>query len=309
MTNSPATGRRDLRGVYAAAVTPLSADLTPDLAALPGLLDFLAQRGCHGALLLGTTGEGTAFSVAEHLAVVREALRYRDTARPDFHILAGTGATSLSDAVAMTKSAFDLGADAVVTLPPFYYKGVSPAGLVAYYEALVRAAVPADGRLLGYHIPQMSGVGLPAETLAALRERFPRQFYGIKDSQDDLAHSLGIIAEVPGLGVFAGSDSIMADTLAAGSAGAITALANVTSPLNRALWDAHQAGDAVTVTAAQAKLVQARKLVKGLSTPASQKAALADLFGFPLWPVRPPLEPLDAAKRATAMTGLADLLT
>ncbi len=308
MTNASATGPRELRGVYAAAVTPLTADLTPDLAALPALLDFLAQRGCHGALLLGTTGEGTSFSVAEHLDVLREGLRYRDTARPEFRILAGTGAASLTDAIAITHGAFDLGADAVVTLPPFYYKGPSPAGLVAYYDALVRAAVPADGRLLGYHIPQMSGVALPAETLRTLRERFPRQFYGIKDSQDDLAHTLGVIEGVPGLGVFAGSDSIMAATLAAGSAGAITALANVTSPLNRALWDAHQAGDTPAVEAAQAKLVRARQVVKGLSGPGLQKATLADLFGFPLWPVRPPLEPLEAGKRATAVAGLAELL-
>ena len=154
----------------------------------------------------------------------------------------------------------------------------------------------------------MSGVGLPAETLQALRARYPRQFYGIKDSQDDLAHTVGLIQAVPGLGVFAGSDSIMAATLAAGSAGAITALANVTTPLNRAVWDAHHTGDTAAVDAAQAKLLKARQLTKGLSTPAIQKAALADLFDFPLWPVRPPLEPLDAARRATAVAGLAELL-
>ena len=62
------------------------------------------------------------------------------------------------------------------------------------------------------------------------------------------------------------------------------------------------------MAAAQAKLVKARQIVKGLSTPAINKAALADLFDFPLWPVRPPLEPLAADKRAAAMAGLADLL-
>lgn len=298
--------QRDLRGVYAAAVTPLTADLAPDLAALPALLDFLASRGCHGVLLLGTTGEGTSFSVAEHIAVLREGLRYRATARPEFRVLAGTGAASLSDAAALTRAAFDLGADGVVVLPPFYYKNVSAAGLVTYFDALIRAAVPADGRLLGYHIPQMSGVALPAAALAALRARYPRQFYGLKDSQDDLAHTLGLLGELPGFGVFAGSDSIMTDTLAAGSHGTITALANVTAPLNRAVWDAHQAGS--STAEAQAKLVRARQVVKGLSGPAVMKAALADLFGLPLWPVRPPLEPLDDTRRMAAVAGLAELL-
>lgn len=309
MTNSPVTGPRDLRGIYAAAVTPLTADLTPDLAALPALLDFLATRGCHGALLLGTTGEGTSFSVAEHLDILRAGLRYRDTARPDFRLLAGTGATNLTDTAALTRGAFDLGADAVVVLPAFYYKGVSAAGLTAYYDALIRSSVPADGRLLGYHIPQMSGVALPAETLQTLRARYPRQFYGIKDSQDDLPHTLGLLAQMPDLGIFAGSDSTMAGTLAGGSAGAITALSNVTAPLNRALWDAHHAGEAATVAAVQAKLIHARQVVKGLSGPGLMKAALAELFGFPLWPVRPPLEPIEASQRAAALAGLAELLS
>ncbi len=295
-----------MRGVYAAAVTPLTADLRPDLAALPALLDFLAGRGCHGVLLLGTTGEGTSFSVAEHIEVLREGLRYRATARPAFRVLAGTGAASLTDASAVTSAAFDLGADAVVVLPPFYYKNVGVAGLVAYFDALIRAAVPADGRLLGYHIPQMSGVALPAATLTALRARYPHQFYGLKDSQDDLAHTLGLLGELPGFGVYAGSDSLMADTLAAGGHGTITALANVTAPLNRAVWDAHQAG--TRNAEAQSKLVKARQVVKGLSGPAVMKAALADLFGRPLWGVRPPLEPLDDVKRAAAVAGLAELL-
>ena len=308
MTNSPASGPRDLRGVHAAAVTPLQPDLSPDLAALPALLDFLAQRGCHGALLLGTTGEGTSFSVDEHLAIIGAGVRYRDTARPDFRILAGTGATSLSDAIAITRGAFDLGVDGAVTLPAFYYKGVTAAGLVAYYEALLKAAVPADGRLLPYHIPQMSGVGLPAETLQTLRARYPQQFYGMKDSQDDLPHTLSILEQVPGFGVFAGSDAIMAAALAGGGAGAITALANVTSPLNRAVWDAHQAGQTDAVAAAQAKLVKARQIAKGLSTPAIQKAALAELFNFPRWPLRPPLLPLEPEKEQAAVAGLAELL-
>ncbi|MCC7361360.1 MAG: dihydrodipicolinate synthase family protein [Anaerolineales bacterium] len=308
MTNSLAASQRDLRGVYAAAVTPLQADLTPDLAALPALLDFLAQRGCHGALLLGTTGEGTSFSVAEHLAIIGAGVRYRDTARPGYCILAGTGAASLSDAMAITRGAFELGVDGVVTLPAFYYKGVSAAGLVTFYEAVLRAAVPVEGRLLAYHIPQTSGVGLPAETLETLRARYPRQFWGMKDSQDDLAHTLGVLAQLPGFGVFAGSDAIMAGALAGGGAGAITALANVTAPLNRAVWDAHQAGQTEAVAAAQAKLVRARQVVKGLSGPAIQKAALAELFGFPRWPVRPPLEPVDPEREKAAVAGLAELL-
>jgi 4-hydroxy-tetrahydrodipicolinate synthase len=296
----------DLRGVFAASVTPLTADDRPDLDALPPLLDFLAARGCHGVLLMGTTGEGPSFSVAERAAVFRTALEHRARALPGFRVLAGTGCASLAEAIELTRRAFDLGVDGVVTLPAFYYKAVSPGGLAAYYEQLVQAAVPADGRLLVYHIPQVSGVGIPAESIARLRERFPRQVWGMKDSQDDLPHTLAMTAQFPGFGVFVGSDSLMTDALAAGAAGSITALANVTTPLNRAVWDAHSAG--ATAPDAQARLARARQAVKGLSGPAAMKCALADLFGFPLWPVRRPLEMLSAEQREKVCRELAELL-
>src|SRR5690348_10877630 len=86
-----------LEGVIAAAVTPLDANAAPDLAALPKLIDFLAGRGCHGVLVLGTTGEGPSFSVAERIAVIREAARYRTEAKPGLKILAGTGCANLAD--------------------------------------------------------------------------------------------------------------------------------------------------------------------------------------------------------------------
>lgn len=296
----------DLRGIFAAAVTPLTPDLAPDLGALPGLLDFLAGRGCHGALLLGTTGEGPAFSVDERLAVLCAGLQQRASALPGFRLLAGTGCANLPDTIALTRAAFDHGADGVVVLPPFYFKGVSPGGLVEYFTDLIRAAVPASGRLLVYHIPQVSGVAIPAAAVARLRERFPRQLFGMKDSQDELAHTLSILEQFPGWGLFVGSDSLITDGLAGGAFGSITALANVTSRLDRAVWDAHATGTAAPE--AQARLVRARQAIKGLNGPAALKTALADLFGFPLWGVRPPLEPLTAEQRTRLIAALSELL-
>ncbi len=295
-----------LTGVYAAAVTPLTRDLNPDPAALPAFLDHLASRGCQGALLFGTTGEGPSFSIHERLDFLREALRYRDSARPGFKILAGTGCPSVSDTIELTHKAFDLGIDAALTLPAYFFKGVSPEGIARFFEQVVRAAVPDDGRLLVYHIPQVSGVGVPDEALARLRERGVEQVVGMKDSSDDLAHLLTTAQAFPGFGVFSGSDSILTEALNGGSVGCITALANVTSPLNRAVWDAHQRGRASPD--AQAGLVRARQVVRGLNGPAAMKAALAELFGFPRWGVRPPLEPLTAEQSRKLAEELGALL-
>jgi 4-hydroxy-tetrahydrodipicolinate synthase len=128
----------------------------------------------------------------------------------------------------------------------------------------------------------------------------------MKDSQDELAHTLATLTAAPGFGLFCGSDSLMTESLAAGAFGTITALANVTAPLNRIVWEAHQQG--VSAPEAQARLAQARIAVRGLNGPAAIKSALADLFGLPLWPVRPPLQPLAPAPRKKLASDLAALL-
>lgn len=300
------TPSRALPGIYAAAVTPLTASRQPDHEALPALLDFLAERGCHGVVLLGTTGEGPAFSVDERAAFIRAAIDYRDARLPGLRLIAGTGCANLTDTQTLTRAAFDAGADAALVLPAFYFKAVSAAGLAAYFEAVIQAAVPADGRLLVYHIPQVSGIAIPDETVAALRARYPDQAWGMKDSQDHLPHTQATLREFPGFGVFTGSDSTLSDSLAAGAVGSITALANITSPLNRQVWDAHQRG--LAAPEAQARLNRARQVVAGLNGPAVMKFALAELFGFPDWPVRPPLSELPAEARARLASELRELL-
>src|SRR5688572_29579947 len=119
-----------LAGVHAAAVTPLTHDGTPDLDGLVDLLRHLAGRGCHGALILGTTGEGPSFATHERLEICRAALHVRET-HPTFHLLAGTGTPSLEETVFLTRSAFDLGFDAAVVLPPYFFRSVPDAGLFA----------------------------------------------------------------------------------------------------------------------------------------------------------------------------------
>jgi 4-hydroxy-tetrahydrodipicolinate synthase len=113
-----------LTGVFAAVVTPLKPDLSPDLDGLINLLQFLAHRGCHGVLLLGTTGEGPSFSLNERLSVYQAAVYARQNLS-GLRLLAGTGTPSLEDTIFLTRAVFDLGYDGVVVLPPYYFRKVS----------------------------------------------------------------------------------------------------------------------------------------------------------------------------------------
>ena len=280
--------RHALSGVYAAAVTPLKSDLSPDLEAVAPFLAFLASRGCDGALIFGTTGEGPSFSPSERESVWRAALEVHEQF-PDFKLFAGAGTPSLTETIDLTKFAFDLGFDAVVTLPPYYFRKANDDGLFNWFEQVIRKAVPSDGFLFGYHIPSTSGIGFSFDLLARLKDSFPDQFAGIKDSSHDEVFSRTLGEKFGAeLTVFNGTDSDFTLALQNHAAGCITALANIISPDLREIYDAFINGKDTSV--AQAKVsAQRRLLEKYQPFPPLLKALLARLYGQPRWLVRPPL--------------------
>lgn len=297
-----------LKGVFAAAVTPLHADLSPDLAAMPSLLAFLAEQGSHGALLSGTTGEGPAFSGAERAAIWQAAAEVRED-HPDFVLMAGTGTPSLSQTIELNKAAFDAGFDVVVTLPPFYFRNAGDEGLFDWFAQVIEESVPEGRWMLGYHIPQVAGIGLSIPLLLKLREAFPTKFAGIKDSTGKLPHAKEVLDAVDDEFIMlVGNDKLVADGLAAGGAGCITAMANLHVARARAVWDAFQAGGDTSIP--QKELTAARKIFDQYPPfPASAKALLRTLYGFDDWPVRPPLlnlDPTQVIEASKAMHNLFD---
>jgi len=294
-----------LAGVYAAAVTSLKEDGLPDLEAFPPLLNFLARRGAHGALILGTTGEGPSFSPEERAGIFRAALQVR-AAHPDFRLLAGTGTPSLTETAALTRTAFDLGFDGVVVLPPYYFRNVGQEGLFDYFSELIRRALPADGPLFIYHIPSLTGVALPLSLLERLKQAFPRQFAGLKDSSHD-ADFARLLGESFGeqLAVFTGTDSLFLPALETHACGCITAPANLISPDLRRVWDAFGAGE--DAAPAQARLSAIRHVLEKFPPfPPLLKALLARQHGFPRWPVRPPLRPISEDDLERAGKGMEE---
>lgn len=293
-----------LSGVYAAAVTPLKPDLSPDLDAVAPFLAFLASRGCHGALLFGTTGEGPSFSPAERADVWRAALKVREQI-PNFRLLAGTGTPSLTETIDLTKLAFDLGYDGVVTLPPYYFRQATDDGLFRWFDGVIRKSVPNDGFLLGYHFPGVAGVGFSLDLLARLKDAFPQKFAGIKDSShnEDFLHALGKKFG-DDLAVFSGTDSDFTLALQNQAAGCITAPANLISRGLRDVYDLFVTGR--DTSASQAKVSEQRHILDRYQPyAASLKALLARLYGQPRWPVRPPLIEVSKADEDKAVHNFA----
>ncbi len=278
-----------LAGVYAAAVTPLQADASLDLDSVPILLEFLASRGCHGVVLFGTTGEGPSFSPAEREALMRAACAARQSV-PGLRLLAGTGTPSLSESIDLTRLAFDLGFEGVLAVPPYYFRNATDNGLFTWFSELIRKAVPSDRYLLGYHFPRVAGIGFSLELLARLKDAFPTQFAGIKDSSHDaeLTRDLGKKFGSD-LVVLNGTDSYLQLALQNKAAGCITAPANILSPGLRKVWDLISQGKEATEVQARVKK-QREILEKYPPFPPTLKALLHRLYGMPRWSVKPPLE-------------------
>ncbi|GAB4493775.1 MAG: dihydrodipicolinate synthase family protein [Anaerolineales bacterium] len=277
-----------LAGIYAAALTPLQADFSIAAQPVAPFLCLLAGQGCHGALLFGTTGEGPSFSAREREIALRAAQEVRQV-YPDFRLLAGTGTPSLEESVTLTRRAFELGADGVVVLPPYYFRAASEEGLFRWYDLLIRQAVPQGKFLLGYHIPGQSGVPLGFELLARLKDAHPEKFAGIKDSSGDPAHAIELGRRFgAALLVLTGNDKLALHALEHHAGGAITAMANLYARYLRQVWDIYnQDGDAIE---AQESLNARRKILDRYAPfPPILKALLPRFHPLERWPVKPPL--------------------
>jgi 4-hydroxy-tetrahydrodipicolinate synthase len=292
-----------LAGIYAAAVTPLREaspkgdkhDTNMDLETVPVFLQFLASRGCHGALFLGTTGEGPSYSPKEREILMRSVSVYRQQI-PGFRLLAGTGTPSLIETIDLTRLAFDIGYDGVVVLLPYYFRKATDEGLFKWFSELITKAVPANKYLLGYHIPSVSGVGFSLDLIARLKDAFPIQFAGIKDSSHDEAYSAALGQRFgKDLLVLNGTDSHFHHALKNHAQGAITALANLISADLREIWDLYQEGK--DPSEIQTRVTEKRHLLeKYMPFPPTLKALLHRLHDLPRWSVKPPLEELDEKK-------------
>jgi 4-hydroxy-tetrahydrodipicolinate synthase len=209
---------------------------------------------------------------------------------PGFRLIAGTGTPSLSETIDLTRLAFDLGYEGVLVVPPYYFRKATDDGLFAWFSEVFRKAVPSDGHLLGYHFPNVAGIGFSMGLLARLKDAFPAQFAGIKDSSHDseLARDLG---EKFGsdLVVLTGTDSYLQLAMQNKAAGCITAPANIISPDLRQVWELTNEGK--DSTEAQERVKKQRDILdKYPPFPPTLKALLHRLHGFPRWRVRPPLE-------------------
>ena len=285
---------KPLSGVIAAVATPIDESDAPDLKRAVKLARYLLDNGCDGLNVLGTTGEATSFSLDERKGVMDA---YKANGLPLHRLMVGTGAAAVSDAVALTRHAAELGFGGALVLPPFYYKGVPDDGLVAYVDTLIKATERKPIPIYLYHFPAMSGLPWHVTLIERLLESFSGRIVGLKDSSGDMAYARAAAAVSPDFAVFPSTEACLVDARSGAFAGCISATANLNADLCARAWSQ---GDTGALDAA----VTIRKLFDGKPLVSGVKALLAHIHDDAgLARVRPPLAPFSAADRASVIAG------
>jgi 4-hydroxy-tetrahydrodipicolinate synthase len=278
------------RGVFAAALTPLQDDLSPDIGATIGHYRWLLDEGCDGIVCLGTTGEANSFSLDERLALL-DALGETDLPAK---LVVGTGCCAVPDTVRLSKKALEIGAAGVLVLPPFYYKGPSDDGLfAAYAETIERIGDPAL-KLYIYHFPKMTAIDMGLELIGRLIAAYPDNVVGLKNSSGDWDNMAAMIEAFPGFDVFAGSEEFLLPTLKLGGPGCMSATVNILASQSADLYAKWQDAEA---EALQEHLTALRQTISKFPPIPAMKGLMARQTGTAAWAkVRPPLVALEAAQ-------------
>ncbi|WP_028922704.1 4-hydroxy-tetrahydrodipicolinate synthase [Pseudonocardia acaciae] len=271
-----------LGSVLTAIVTPFDDNLAVDEEAFVDLMHHLAAHGSDGFVVCGTTGEASTLDDDEHLRVIELACRHRP---PGATIVAGTGSNNTRHACHLTEKATGLGVDAVLSVTPYYNKP-NRRGILTHYREVSAAT---DKPIVLYNIPSRVVIDLPNDLLAELAQ-IERIDY-VKQANN------ANLAQVDGLGLYAGNDEIFARTLDLGGCGGILVASHVIGE------QMHRMVDEPARRAEIDASLQAVYRAMSVTNPVSVKAAL-NLLGHRVGGLRLPLVAADEAETAAVRAAL-----
>ena len=279
-----------IQGSIVAIVTPMFEDGSVDWKGLEKLVEWHIAQGTNSIVAVGTTGEASTLSMAEHTQVIKEIIRVANKRIP---VIAGTGANSTREAIELTKEAKELGADAALLVTPYYNKPTQE-GLYQHYKAIAEAV---DLPQILYNVPGRTGVDMLNETIIRLAD-IP-QIVGIKDATGDVPRGKELIDGLQGknMTVYSGDDATAYQLICLGAHGNISVTANIIPQQMSQICAAALAGHAEQAEALNNQVANLHNILFCESNPIPVKWALheMELIGTG---IRLPLTPLAEQYRA-----------
>ncbi len=274
-----------LGAILTAIVTPFDEQGAVDEQAFVDLMGHLAANGSDGFVVCGTTGEAATLDDEEHVRVIALAVDHKPAGTS---IVAGVGSNDTRHAIHLTTRACELGADALLSVNP-YYNRPNRRGIVAHYREVSRAA---DRPILLYNIPQRTGSDLPNDLLAELAQL--DHVDGVKQANNDN------LAPVDGLYVYAGNDEILARVLDMGEPGGILTASHIVGPEMRRMVD--EPGERAAIHESLLAVFAAM----GVAPAAVSNKAALNLLGHSVGGPRLPYVAADEHETATIRAMLQD---
>ena len=272
-----------IHGSLVALVTPMNTDGSIDLASLAGLIEFHIEHKTDGIVAVGTTGESATLDVDEHCEVIRQVIKLVDGRIP---VIAGTGANSTREAIALTQTAAELGADACLLVTPYYNKPTQE-GLYQHYRAVAEAV---DIPQILYNVPGRTGCDMADDTSLRLSEI--DNIVGLKDATGDMDRARYLVSQRSrDFALYSGDDATARQFVSAGGNGVISVTANIVPESMHDMITASREGDASLAADIDARMEPLHRDLFIESSPIPVKWLLHEM-GLIGEGIRLPLTPL-----------------
>jgi 4-hydroxy-tetrahydrodipicolinate synthase len=286
-----------IKGSIVAIVTPMFEDGSLDRDSLRKLLDWHVAEGTDGIVIVGTTGESATVSPEEHCELIRLTVEHIGGRIP---VIAGSGGNSTAEAIALTRHAKDVGADATLQVVP-YYNRPTQEGMYRHFKAIAEAV---DMPVILYNVPGRTVADMSNETVVRLSAI--DNIVGIKDATGNIGRGTELLRSVDkSFGVYSGDDATAMALMFCGAAGNISVTANVAPRAMHELCEAAMAGDVTRAVEINNRVLDLHSKLFVEPNPVPVKWALAEMGKMPAG-LRLPLAPLSAQYHDTVRAALRE---
>ncbi|MDR3565696.1 MAG: dihydrodipicolinate synthase family protein [Negativicutes bacterium] len=270
------------KGVYSAMLTPFTADGEINEPVLREIVEFGITKGLHGLFPVSSVGEFAHMSFEQScrcMEIVMDAAKGRAAVTP------GVSTTCAANSVKLAKKAEELGCQAVVVCPPYYYS-ITQESIEKHFEIVADSV---DLPVILYNIPLFCS---PISSDVVERMSRRPNVVGMKDSSGNLVEFMHYMDKVRLAGsemnFMVGREEILAPALTIGAAGCVTGIAGLLPEVMVGIWDAHHAGDFARANRLQISILAIIRAMFAVSLPLGFKAAM-ELRGFKMGPPKQPL--------------------
>jgi len=258
-----------ISGSIVAIVTPMQDDGRLDFERFKTLIDFHIEQGTDGIVVVGTTGESPTVDFDEHKELIRLAVAH---ARGRVTIVAGTGGNSTSEAIELTQSAKNTGADACLSVVPYYNKPTQE-GLYRHFRTIAETV---DIPQIVYNVPGRTVADLGNDTMLRLAQ--VPNIVGIKDATANIERGSDLLRRAPkDFAIYSGEDATGLPLMLMGGRGVISVSANVAPRLMREMCAAALSGDIGRAREANNRLLGLHTKLFVEANPIPVKWALAQM--------------------------------